>query len=118
MNMRLLSVALVWSALPWSTSMSAQTSYDLRSPDNRIEVRVRTAGQVSYDVVLNGRPLIEGSTLSLDVDHKKLAINPKVTGAKKRLNNETIEPDVRQKFSKIRDRYNELRLTMDGEYAV
>ena len=118
MNMRLLSVALVWSALMWSTSMSAQTSYDLRSPDNRIELRVRTAGLVSYDVVLNGRALLEGSTLSLDVDHKKLAVNPKVAGAKKRLNDETIEPVVRQKFAKIRDRYNELRLTMDGGYAV
>ena len=118
MNMRLLSVALVWSALMWSTSMSAQTSYDLRSPDNRIELRVRTAGLVSYDVVLNGRALLEGSTLSLDVDHKKLAVNPKVAGAKKRSNDETIEPVVRQKFAKIRDRYNELRLTMDGGYAV
>ena len=28
------------------------------------------------------------------------------------------EPVVRQKFAKIRDRYNELRLTMDGGYSV
>ena len=118
MNMRLLSLALVWSALLWSTSMNAQTSYDLRSPDNRIEVRVRTAGKVSYDVVLNGRALLEGSTLSLDVDHRKLAMNPKVTGAKRRSNDETVEPVVRQKFAKIRDRYNELHLSMDGGYAV
>ena len=118
MNMRLLPLALVWSALLWGTSMNAQTSYDLRSPDNRIEVRVRTAGQVSYDVLLNGRALLEASTLSLDVDHKKLAVNSKVTGAKRRSNDETVEPVVRQKFAKIRDRYNELRVTMDGGYAV
>ena len=118
MNIRLLSLALLWSALLWGTSMNAQTSFDLRSPENRIEVRVRTAGQVSYDVVLNGRALLEGSTLSLDVDHKKLAMRPKVTGAKKRSNDETIEPVVRQKFAKVRDRYNELRLSMDGGYAV
>src|SRR5215472_5814084 len=118
MNMRRLSLALVSLALLWGMSMSAQTSYDLRSPDNRIEVRVRTAGEISYDVVLKGRPLLEASTLSLDVDHKKLAINPKVTGAKKRSNDEMIEPVVRQKFAKIRDRYNELKLSMDGGYAV
>lgn len=118
MNMKLLSLALVWSALLWGTSMSAQTSYDLRSPDNRIEVRVRTAGQVSYDILLNGRALLEGSTLSLDVDHKRLAIDAKITGAKKRSNDETIEPVVRQKRAKIRDRYNELRLSVDGGYAV
>ena len=27
-------------------------------------------------------------------------------------------PPVRQKFAKIRENYNELRLTMDGNYAV
>src|SRR5215469_8805466 len=118
MNMRRLSLALVSLTLLWGTSMSAQTSYDLRSPDNRIELRVRTAPQVTYDVILNGRALLEGSTLSLDVDHKKLAINPKVTGAKKRSNDEMVEPVVRQKFAKIRDRYNELKLSMDGGYAV
>jgi len=116
--MKQLSLAMVWSALLSGTSMSAQTSYDLRSPDHRIEVRVRTTGQMSYDVVLDGRPLLEGSTLSLDVDHRKLAINPKVKGAKKRSNDDTIEPVVRQKFAKIRDRYNELCLSMDGGYAV
>jgi alpha-glucosidase len=99
-------------------SMSAQTSFDLRSPDNRIEVRVRTAGQVRYDVLFNGRALLENSTLALDVDHKKLGIDPKVTDAKRRSIDEVVEPVVRQKFAKIRDRYNELRITMDGGYAV
>jgi alpha-glucosidase len=99
-------------------SMSAQTSFDLRSPDNRIEVRVRTAGQVRYDVLFNGRALLENSTLALDVDHKKLGVDPKVTDAKRRSIDEVVEPVVRQKFAKIRDRYNELRITMDGGYAV
>ena len=43
----------------------AQSSYDLKSPDGRIEVRIRTAGQLRYDVVLRGTALLEGATLSL-----------------------------------------------------
>jgi alpha-glucosidase len=96
----------------------AQSSYDLRSPDNRIEVRIRTAGQIRYDVVLNGRALLENSTLLLDVGHKKLGLNPKVIHGKQSSTDHVIEPVVHQQASKIRDHYNELRLTMDGGYAV
>ena len=106
-----LSLALVSTAF-------AQASYDLRSPDNRIEVRIRTAPTLRYDVLLKGRPLLQDSTLSLAVDHKTLGTSPKVLSAKKRTYDQTIEPPVRQKFAKIREHYNELRLEMDGNYAV
>ncbi|HKT23153.1 MAG TPA: glycoside hydrolase family 97 protein [Terriglobales bacterium] len=96
----------------------AQSSYDLRSPDNRIELRVRTADRVHYDVLLNGRALLENCTLSLDVEHKKLGIAPKVLDAKQRSNDQIIRPTIRQKFAQLRDAYNELHLMMDGGYAV
>jgi len=96
----------------------AQASYDLKSPDGRIEVRIRTAGQIRYDVVLRGTALLENASLSLDVEHKKLGVEPKVVNAKQRSSDEIVEPVVRQKFAKIRDHYNELKLTMDGSYAV
>ena len=97
---------------------AAQSSYDLRSPDGRIEIRIRTEGQVRYDVVLSGRAVLENSTLSLDVEHKKLGMQPKVIDAKQRSYDQVVEPVVRQKFAKIRDRYNELKLNMEGGYAV
>jgi len=97
---------------------SAQSSYDLRSPDGRIEIRIRTSGQVQYDVVLKGRAVLEKSTLSLDVDHKKLGMQPKVIDAKRRSHDEEVVPVVRQKFATIRDHYNELKLSMDSGYAV
>jgi alpha-glucosidase len=56
--------------------------------------------------------------LSLDVDHKKLGAQPKVVDATRRSNDQIIDPVVRQKFAKIRDRYNELKLSMEGGYAV
>jgi alpha-glucosidase len=104
--------------LAFSVSAPAQSSYDLRSPDNRIEVRIRTAPVLRYDVLLSGRALLQDSTLSLDIDHNSLGVNPKVRSAKKRSYDQTVEPPVRQKFAKIREHYNELRLEMDGNYAV
>ena len=97
---------------------AAQSSYELRSPDNRIQVKIRAAEKIQYDVLLGGRTLLENSTFSLDVEHKALGLQPKVVEAKERANDEVIKPTVRQKFAQIRDNYKELRLTMDGGYSV
>jgi alpha-glucosidase len=97
---------------------TAQSSYDLRSPDGRIEIRVRTEGQIRYDIVLKGRAVLEDCTLSLDVEHKKLGAQPKLMDAKESSYDQVVEPVVRQKFAKIRDHFNELKLTMEGGYAV
>ncbi|TMQ29937.1 MAG: glycoside hydrolase family 97 protein, partial [Nitrospirae bacterium] len=114
-----------WKALLLLLSMlwlvgdaAAQSSYDLRSPDDRIEVRIRTIKAIRYDVLLKGRALLEDCTLSFDVDHKTLAHEPKVVSAKKRTYDQVVEPPIRQKFAKIRDYYNELRLELEGGYAL
>jgi alpha-glucosidase len=109
---------LMLPAVLWTSNALAQSSYDLRSPDNRIEIRIRTAGQIRYDVLLKGRALLDNCTLSFDVDHQKLGLEAKVIEAKPRSYDQMVEPVVRQKFAKIRDRYNELRLSMEGGYAV
>jgi alpha-glucosidase len=109
---------LLLISLLWAGMAPAQSSYDLRSPDKRIEIRIRTAGQIQFDVLLNGRALLEQSTLSLDIEHKKLGLQPKVIDSKQRSFDQIVEPVVRQKFAKIRENYNELRISLDGGYAV
>jgi alpha-glucosidase len=96
----------------------AQSSYSLRSPDQRIEVRIRLADRIRYDVLLNGRPLLQDSTLSLKTSSTTLGLNPHLKDAKQRNVDQWIEPLVRQKFAKLRENYNEVRLEMEGNYAV
>lgn len=100
------------------TSASAQASYDLRSPDKRIELRIRTAHGMRYDLVLNGRAILADSSLSINIDHKVLGREVQVTGSKQRHSDQMLAPAVRQKFAKIRDNYNELRLELEGGYSV
>jgi alpha-glucosidase len=109
---------LTLSPLLWAGNATGQSSYDLRSPDNRIEIRIRTAKRIRYDVLLRGTALLENCTLSLNVEHKALGLEPKVIAAKERAYDQVEVPVVRQKFAKIRDHYNELRLSMEGGYAV
>jgi alpha-glucosidase len=101
-----------------SNHSAAQSSYDLRSPDGKIEIRIRSAGQLRYDVLLEGRLILDSSTLSLDVEHRQFGSEAKIADAKTRTCDQIVEPVVRQKFARIRDHYNELRLTMKEGYAV
>jgi alpha-glucosidase len=109
---------LFWVLLSLAGTAPAQSSFDLHSPNKRIEIRLRTAPRLRYDVLLKGRALMEDCTLSLDVDHKKLGIDPKVLTSKERSVDQILIPVVRQKFAKIHENYNELRIELEGGYAV
>ena len=100
------------------SSDAAESEYSVKSPDGRIEVRVHTKDHLKYDVLLNGKRLLQDSTLSINVGQKNLGTNPKVLSAKDRSVNQVLEPVVRQKFAKIREDYKEIRLEFDGGYAV
>ena len=112
-------VVLVFAAAAMGRiARSTQTSFALRSPDNRTEVRIRTANGIRYDVVFEGRAIVQDSALTLDVDHKKLGAEAKVIKSKESVQDRVLEPPVRQKFAKIRENYKELRIEFDGAYAV
>jgi alpha-glucosidase len=97
---------------------SAQSNYTLTSPDGRIEVKIRATDRLRYDVSYKGQPVLHDAQIAMDVEHKNLGANPKVTGTKQRSEDKILEPVVRQKFAKIRENYKELRLDFDGNYAV
>ena len=90
----------------------------LVSPNGRIEVRVRAAERLSFDVLLSGRPLLSDSTLSLRIDGTTLGSKPRVRAVRTGRVDQLIEPAVRQKSRTLRERYNELRLELEGGYAV
>jgi alpha-glucosidase len=112
-------VLVVLTAVAMSGGVrAAQTSFALRSPDNKIEMRIRTAKGIRYDVLYGGRAILQDCTLTLDADHKKLGAEVKVTKSRESAQDRVLEPVVRQKFAKIRENYKELRIEFDGGYAV
>lgn len=113
---RLVSFVLVlWLS---TVSVTAQSTYSLRSPDQKIEVRIRAADRLSYDVLLNGNLLLENSTLSMKINHFNLGAQPRVRAAKPDSENREIVSPVPQKSVRIREHYNELRLEMEADYSV
>lgn len=112
------SLLAVGSLLLTGGVAMADANYSLRSPDNRIDVAIHVAKKITYDVSLGGRLLMKDSTLGISIEGKSLGENPQVKSVKKDSVDKVLEPVVRQKSAKIRERYNELKLEMDGGYAV
>jgi alpha-glucosidase len=118
MNILCKKAALVVVMLMLAHFAVAQASYSLFSPNKQIEVKIHTGDRILYDVLFKGTPLLQKSTFSIDIDHNTLGLQPRVRDTKQRSYDGTLEPVVRQKFAKIRENYNELRLEMEGNYAV
>jgi len=115
---RKITNTILLTALLAPISQAADSSFTLRSPDDRIEVQIHVANRITYDVALNGKPLLKDSSLSINIAGKTIGANPQLKSSRKNSVDKMLEPVVRQKFAKIRERYNELHLDFDGGYAV
>jgi len=118
MNILCKKAALMFVMLMLAEFAAAQASYSVFSPDKQIEVKIHTGDRILYDVLFKGTPLLQKSTFSIDIDHNTLGVSLRVKDTKQRTYDGMLEPVVRQKFAKIRENYNELRLEMEGNYAV
>lgn len=114
----ILTILLLLPTFFMTVNAIAQQTYSLRSPDQKIEVRIRNGDRFQYDVLLNGKTLLQDSALSIKIDQITLGLQPKVKTTKPRAINQEIVAPVPQKSVRIRENYTELRLEMEGNYAV
>ncbi|MDD2763647.1 MAG: glycoside hydrolase family 97 protein [Opitutaceae bacterium] len=110
----LLAGTLLAASLP----AAEPARYNLQSPDGRIVVSLRLGDRVRYDVAVDGAAVLQDATLSLRIGETTLGLEPRVKAATPRSHDGTVTPPVRQKAATLRDRYNELRLDLEGAYAL
>ncbi len=124
---RLACQALVVAATIWLAPRAHAASGDapaasppqkLRSPDGRIEIAVKAGDRLTYDVAFEGKPLLSGATLAMDVDHQMLGVAPRIERALRTSVDRKLEPAVRQKAAVLVDSYNQLRVVFAGHFAV
>jgi alpha-glucosidase len=110
---RIVAAVALLSAPAW-----VQAAHSVKSPDGRIAVEVRADGPLRYDVTVDGKPVVKDASLSLTVDGVALGATVRVKGAKTRTVDTVHEPAVRRRSASVREHFGELRLEMDGRYAV
>jgi len=114
---KLIAIALVCLVVFVSHSYAA-TSYELSSPNQKIKLRIDVGPKIEYDLLLNRLPLLENSTLALDIEGRKLGVAPQVLSATPSAVNRELRVPVPRKFAVIRENYNELRIVFKDDYAV
>ena len=93
-------------------------TYELYSPNQKIRLRIDIGERIEYDLLLNQVPLLEKSTLALDVERRKLGRDPQVLSATPRAVNRELTVPVPLKSSVIRENYNQLRIVFKDDYAL
>lgn len=114
----LLLIALVISFTNVEVKANRVADYILSSPNNKVQIRIEAGERLLYDVWVSNKQVVRGAAISIDVDRKVLGQNPKVTNAKPSAVDREIVAPVPIKSAKIREAYKELRLEMEGNYAV
>src|SRR5688500_18015439 len=82
MHTSLCVVLFLWATMfCYRETVQAQSDYSLRSPDQRIEVKIRASDRLTYDVLLKGAAILQNSTLSMKIDGTTLGERPRVKTA-------------------------------------
>lgn len=91
----------------------------VRSPDGRLHAILRTAPELSLEVVDGGSRIVSVTSLGLLIKGEP-ALGPGVqVDRRKTLSVDTVlRPPIREKTALIRDRYNEMTLSFRGRYGL
>ena len=98
--------------------LMAQKNYTLTSPDGTLQATVATGSDLRISLSADGETLLAPSPVSMTLGGGEvLGSNPKVTRARKNTADARIASPFYKKSS-VRDHYNELELTMRGDYGL
>lgn len=98
--------------------VSAQT-YEVKSPDGRIQIKVNNSNKISWSASLNGNLIIENAEAGMDFSSKtNFGLNPKVKKQTVKSVSQNIHAIVPIKESEIKDEYTELSITYQGNYKL
>ena len=89
------------------------------SPDGALEVIIGVQERLTYAVSLRGRPIVLPSPISMTLQSgATLGAKPVVAKTTTRNVDDVLEPVVRQKRAKVRDRFAERRIDFSGNYSL
>ena len=91
---------------------------ELLSPGGKIKVAIQTDKEISYSVSFGGKELLRQNNLTLTTNKGTLGRNAKLLSANSSIVNETKEPVVPLKFSRIETKYRKAVLKFKGNFYI
>lgn len=110
--------ALLAFLLIGSMSLMAQKSYQLQSPDRKLQVVVEVGDEVGFSLTHDGTEVLAPSVISMTLQNGEvLGANPKVSKVTKGSVDKVI-PSPLYKKSEVADVYNEMTIAFRGDYSI
>lgn len=110
--------ALLAFLLIGSMSLVAQKSYQLQSPDRKLQVVVEVGDEVEFSLTHDGTEVLAPSVISMTLQNGEvLGANPKVSKVTKGSVDKVI-PSPLYKKSEVADVYNEMTIAFRGDYSI
>lgn len=102
-----------------ATCTFSQSVLFLMSPDQKIQLNIKTTDFLEIEVLVDSIVVLEYSRLSLSIeDEEVLGLNPKVKKKLLESVDRYVEPVVAEKYKSVHENYNELKLLCKGDYQV
>jgi len=94
-------------------------SFELNSPDGRIQIQVNNDDKISWSASLDGNAIIEQAVMGMDFSASTdFGSNPQIKKNSVKEVSSVIHPIVPHKDAKIKDEYVQLSLTFKGRYRL
>lgn len=98
--------------------LQAQT-YSLKSPNGDLQLSTSIDKTISFQVTFKNKLIISESTIDLKLkDEKSFGTEPKVVKVSESRVNQVLKPVIAQKFSSIKDTYNELTIRCKNDFTI
>lgn len=89
----------------------------ISSPDSRFKFILSYKDSLTYRVTYKGHEIIQNSPIALELSDRVLGITPRLKHSQIRQVNQQITP-LYGKNKTLSERYHELRLDFEGDYAL
>ena len=111
-----LLVVIFWTLVS-ATAVQAQL-YNLKSPDNSIELTVIIENDIHYSIKVDGKDVLDYSRISLTVDDKVLGKLPVVVQVIRDEHHEILKPVVAVKSAEIIDNYRSVDFVFKEKFRI
>ena len=110
--------ALIVFFLMGSMSLTAQKSYQLQSPDKKLQAVVTVGDDIRFSFTHDGTEVLAASPISMTLQNGVvLGASPKVSKVLKAAVDKVI-PSPFYKKTEVQDIYNEMTLSFRGNYGL
>ena len=109
---------ILTAALVCACAVRAQKSYTLCSPDGHLRTTVAAGDELTYDIAVDGRTVLEPSPLALRLDDGRTWGPHARVRTAERTGADAAIPSPLYRSAEVRDRYNGLILRMKDDWSV